>query len=291
VQNGEEYALNGHANYPELIAVKGGETNKLLMDFKNKNKNILKERGNLRDKILNNLKNPNELSVEINETQLTSQIKNIDQILKTKAEDFVEAHPSSVASLVLISDYILEVDDVAKIQPFLELITEPAKENKLYEKLEQRYLKFLQTHVGNPALDFSIVDLKNDTISLETFKNKYLILNFSATQCTFCEPEYIDLLAIQKDFPATELEILTISLDENTSDWEKLAEEKNIHWIQVNDNAGWNSKMISLYNVSTIPCNYLIDKEGVIIGAKISADSIQSLLQELIPPPKLKTKN
>jgi peroxiredoxin len=287
-QNGEEYFLNGYADYPELIAVKGGETNKLLMDFKTENEDILKERGDLRDKILENSKNPNELSVEINETQLNSQIKNIDQILKIKAEDFVEEHLSAVASLVLISDYILDVDDVNKIQPFLNLITEPAKEDNLYKKLEQRCLKSQQMDVGNPALDFSLIDIKNDTISLETFKEKYLIINFAATWCTFCDAEYAGLLDIRKKFSNKEVEILTISLDENTADWKKLAEEKQINWQQVDDNASWNSKMVSLYNVSKIPCSYLIDKEGSIIGSKISADSIQSLLRELIPPQKIK---
>jgi peroxiredoxin len=283
-QNGEKYSLSGYAKYPELIAVKGGETNQLLMDFKTANKDILKERGNLRDKILDNSKNPNELSTEINETQLSLQIKNIDQILKAQAEDFVETHPASVASLVLIQDYIFEIDDVTEIQPFLSLITGPAKENTLYEKLEQRCLKYLQTELGKPALDFSIPGLKKDTIRLETFKEKYLVINFAASWCTECEKEYSGLHEIKGMFPKGKVEILTISLDENKDAWIELAEEKQIDWTQANDNAGWDSKIVSLYNVSAIPCNYLIDKEGIIIGSKLPADSIQSILNGLLKP-------
>ncbi|MDR3218185.1 MAG: AhpC/TSA family protein [Dysgonamonadaceae bacterium] len=282
VSNGENVSLSGDADYPELIMVKNGETNDLLSDFKNDNKSLIKERGDLRDKILANSGNVDNLSTEINEMQLVSQIKNLDQILKTKAEDFVEAHPSAIASLVLIQDYIMDTEHPENMHPYLSLITGEAEKNKLYQKLEQYSSKYRQTLAGNPAPDFKAIDVKRDTIDLKAFKDKYLVVNFAASWCSLCEPEYADLVAIRDTFPKKEVELLTISLDENAKEWTHLAKEKGIDWVQVIDSAGWDSGLVSHYNVSTIPCNYLIDKEGKIIGSKIPADSIISILTELI---------
>lgn len=285
VQDGEKFFLTGDANYPEMIMAKGGEINKLISEFKTDNQALIKEKCDLRDKLSARAEHPAESVPNINNAQLPSHLKNVDRILKTQAQDFVEAHPSSVAALVMIQDYILDIENASEIQPFLDLVTKEVKATPLYEKLHKLCLKDLQIKTGQPALDFKIVDTKNDTISLETFKDKYLILTFAASHCEFCEPEYAELSAIQNTFPAKELAILTISLDENKEDWKKSAQEKGINWIQVIDSAGWNSNMASLYNVFSIPCNYLIDKDRTIIGSKLQVDSIQAILNE-----KIKTK-
>ena len=285
VQNGGKFSLTGDANYPEIIMVKGGEINKLLTGFKTENQSLIKERCDLRDRLFSNLEHTEESSVN-NDAQLSSQIKNINQILKTRAQDFVEVNPSSIAALAMIQDYILDIENASDIQPFLDLVTEEVKANSLYDKLQILCLKDRQTEAGHPALDFNIRDTKNDTISLETFKDKYLILTFASSQCEFCKLDYSKLLDIRNTFPEKDLAVLTISLDENKEDWKKLAEENEIKWIQVIDSVGWASEMVSLYNVFSLPCNYLIDNKGIIIGSKLQVDSIQTIITE-----KLKDKN
>jgi len=287
-KNGEDIVLTGDVNYPELILAKGGEVNNLLSEFKVKNKALIKEIGDLRDKILTNSKANNAMGAEMANAQLSSQIKNINQSLKGQVMDFVKLHPASVASLVLIQDFLLDIENAADIQQILSLITGEAKENELYKRLQTWSMKDLQTAVGSPAPDFNIVSTKNDTIRLGTFNDKYLLLIFAASWSRFDETDYPKWMDIRKTFPESELGMLTISLDENKSDWEKVAKEKGFTWTQVIDNTGWASPMVSLYNVSEIPCNYLIDKDKTIIGSKIPIDSIRSVLTNTL---KLKTKN
>lgn len=280
-KNGENITLTGNINYPELVLAKGGEVNDLLSDFKITNKTLIQKKGDIRDKILANYKENDATSAEIANAQFSSQIKNIDQTLKIHVMDFVKAHPASVASLVLIRDFLLDTENAADIRPALSLITGEARENKLYAKLQAWAEKDLQTEIGSPAPDFNILSIKNDTIRLETFKNKYILLTFAASWAPLCETDYAKWLSIRKKFPEKELGMLTISLDENKADWEKLAEEKGFTWTQVIDHAGWSSSMVSLYNVSELPCNYLIDKDKKIIGSKMPIDSIQAILTKL----------
>jgi len=279
VQNGEKYTLTGDANYPEMIMVKEGEINKLLTEFKTENLSLIKEKCDLRDKLIARSEHPEESKAN-NDAQLSLQIKNVDRILKMQAQDFVEANPSSIAALVMIQDYILDIENVSDIQPFLNLLTEEVRANPLYDKLQNLCSKDLQTKVGQPALNFKIKDTHNDTISLDTFKDKYLILTFATSQCEFCIPDYAELLTIRNTFPEKNLAILTISLDENKDDWKKFAQENEINWTQVIDSTGWASEMVSLYYVLSVPCNYLIDNKGIIIGSKLHVDSIQAIVTE-----------
>jgi len=280
VQNNENFLLTGTAHYPEMMIVKGGDVNKLLSEFKTGNLSLIKERCDLRDNLSARTEHASESGTSINNAQLSSQLKNVDQMLKTRAQDFVKAHPSSVAALVMIQDYILDVEHASDIQPFLNLLTGDAKTNPLYDKLHTLCMRDIQTKAGQPALDFKIKNMQNDTISLETFKDKYLILTFATSQCEFCKPEYAELLEIKKKFPAKDLAILTVSLDENKEDWKESAEENGITWAQAIDSTGWSSEIASLYNVSSVPCNYLIDKDKMIIGSKLRVDSIQTILNE-----------
>jgi peroxiredoxin len=284
-KNGENIDLAGDINYPELVLARGGEVNDLLSDFKTTNRDLIKEKVDVKDQILTNSEENNAISAEIASAQFSSQMKNLDQTLKIHVMDFVKSYPASVASLVLIQDFVLDMENAADIQPALSLITGEATENELYAKLQIWSMKDRQTEVGNPAPDFNILSAKNDTIRLETFKNKYLLLTFAASWSPVCETDYAKWLSIRKKFPEKELGMLTISLDANKADWEKLAKEKGFTWTQVIDNAGWSSTLVSLYNVSELPCNYLIDKDKKIAGSKIAIDSVQTLIN------KLKVKN
>jgi len=282
VQNGEELMLTGNVHYPEMMMVKGGEINKLLSEFKTENLSLIKERCDLRDNLNVRTEQATESGSSINNAQLSSQLKNIDQIVKTRAQDFIKDHPSSVAALVMIQDYVLDVEHACEIQPFLNLLSEEVKKNPLYDKLNTLCMRDIQTKTGQPASDFKIAGMKNDTISLETFKDKYLVLTFATSQCEFCKSDYAELLEMKKKLPEKEVAILTVSLDENKEEWKSFAQNAGINWVQAIDSAGWASEIASHYNVLSVPCNYLIDKEGTIIGSKLRIDSIQSILTEKV---------
>jgi peroxiredoxin len=287
-KNRDNIFLTGDVNYPELILAKGGTVNDLLSEFKSTNRALIKGKSDLKDKILTNSKENNAMGAEVANAQFSSQIKNINQSLKGHVMDFIKLHPSSVASLVLIQDFLLDIESAKDLQSTLSLITGEAKEDELYHKLQTWSLKDQQTEVGNPAPDFSILSTKNDTIQLKTFKDKYLLLTFAASWSRLSKSDYSQWLNIRKTFPESKLGMLTISLDENESDWEDVAKDEGFTWTQVIDNAGWSSPMVSLYNVSEIPCNYLINKDKIIIGSKIPIDSIQSILTDTL---KLKIKS
>jgi peroxiredoxin len=280
VQNGEKFTLTGNINYPELILVKGGEINNLLSGFKQENQSVIKEKQELGNRFSTRSELSAESNLNLNDTHLFSQLKNVEHILRTQAQNFVEANPSSIIALVMIEYYILDIHNASDIKPFLDILSEEVKINPLYDRLLTICNKDLQIQAGQPALDFSITDTKNDTISLGRFKDKYLILTFASSLCEFCKAEQTELLAIHDSIPEKDLAILTISLDENSEDWKQSAEENGVNWTQVIDNAGWASDMIALYNVTEIPCNFLIDKNGMIIGSKLSANNIQEILNE-----------
>jgi peroxiredoxin len=265
VKNEDKIKIEGDVNYPELIEAEGNEVNNLLTEFKTQNKTIIKERRNLIDE-----KKP------VN----ASRIEELEQSLKEEVKQFIQVHPSSIASLVLIQDYLLDNENQEKIEPYLSMLEKEVQNDQLYKKLNAIVERYRRTAIDSPAPDFSLISDKNDTLSLATFKDKYLLLTFEASWCTICEKDYTTLTDIRKKFPKDKLEILTIALDENKSDWEKIAKKRKFTWYQVTDTYGLASEMVSLYNINTIPHNFLIDEKGIIFAKNISTDSIKSILND-----------
>lgn len=282
-QNGHSINLKGDADYPELILAKGVETNDLLTKFKTENKDIIQERQNLYDKLaIKTRNNSEELSSELSEANISSQILNLNQILKNKAEDFVHDHPGSIASLVLIQDYIVDQEDNSALKNLLDIIEGDARENTLFQTLVN-YSKWNEsTRKGNPAPDFTIVDLKNDTISLKNYSKKIFLLTFTSSHTDSIMPDLDKLEQLRKDFSDEQLGILSVSIDEDKTNWLNLTKEKDITWNQFIDNKGWASEIVSLYNITEIPVSFLIDENGIIIETEISIDEARKAIESKI---------
>jgi peroxiredoxin len=159
-------------------------------------------------------------------------------------------------------------------------------DNPLYKKLQAVVERYRQTGIGNKAPDFSLISTKNDTLSLETFKDKYLLLTFESSGCANCKGDYAALADIKKKFPKTQLEILTVALDENPVRWDSVAKSEKINWHQVIDSRGPASDLYLSYNIGNLPGHVLLDKEGLILAKDISTDSIQTLLNEYMKQKK-----
>ena len=279
VQNGQRIVISGDAVYPELILAKGNDINDILSKFREKNQNILKERQDLIDRknALGAIDSLN--SGTVNEYQYASKILNLNYTLKEKVEAFVKENPTSLASLILIQNYIAswgELDRALKCLGYIEgEITQTAYYKDLQKEINDLIIRIKNADIGSSAPDFSIVTIdKKDTLTLKSFENIYLLLSFSASWCEHCDDSHKDLVKIRKAVDKKKLGMITIALDQDKMAWKNLAEEEKMDWYQVVDTLEWRSQVAYLYNVDEIPASILIDKKGIIVGRDLPADSL-----------------
>jgi hypothetical protein len=53
-----------------------------------------------------------------------------------------------------------------------------------------------------------------------------------------------------------------------------------LNWAQVSDLAGWANAAAKQYGVMSIPANFLLDKEGKIIGSDLRGEKLMEKLEE-----------
>jgi len=118
---------------------------------------------------------------------------------------------------------------------------------------------------------FALQDLDGNTVTLENLTGKVVILDFFFPQCQYCDVEVVHLEEIYREYGRDEVEILSISVKENTiQDIQEFKTGPNrfsdleyeITWIIARDTATAN--VIDKYGISGYPTTVIIDQEGYI---------------------------
>ncbi len=135
--------------------------------------------------------------------------------------------------------------------------------------------------LGDEFIDFSLPDPEGKSITLSSFKGKYVLLEFWAKWCTPCRDENPNLLKSYQKYKNNGYEIVGISLDTNKEDWLDVIEKYSVIWTTLSDLEGIRGKVPLTYRVSYIPKNYLIDPTGKIIALDLRGEKLQEELKKI----------
>jgi thiol-disulfide isomerase/thioredoxin len=141
---------------------------------------------------------------------------------------------------------------------------------------------------GLRAPKFTGLNFKdNDSITLEDYKGKYLILDFWYKDCFPCIKAIASLNELRTKYPANDLVILGL----NPFDNKEKSKEKLNEFIEINKmiypTIFIDSNVIKEYNVRAYPTFYIIDAGGKIVFSKVghseqNEKEIDSLLKNWI---------
>lgn len=77
-------------------------------------------------------------------------------------------------------------------------------------------------------------------------------------------------------------EVFSVSLDNKKENWEAAIQKDGLVWPNhVSDLKGWGSAAAKLYGVSSIPCTFLLDREGRILARGLRGPELERALQQL----------
>jgi len=136
--------------------------------------------------------------------------------------------------------------------------------------------------VGKQAIDFTQPDANGNTISLSSFKGKYVLVDFWASWCAPCRKESPNLVKAYEKYRSKNFEILGVSLDQNKEKWLKAINDDHYTWTQVGDIKGWENAAAREYGIQGIPFNVLLDPNGVIIARNLRGEALEKKLEEIL---------
>jgi thiol-disulfide isomerase/thioredoxin len=135
---------------------------------------------------------------------------------------------------------------------------------------------------GSEAPEITLPTPAGDTIKLSSTRGSVVLLDFWASWCAPCRKENPNLVNVFNIYHKKGFQIFQVSLDKTKEAWVKGIEDDHLDkWIHVSDIRYWNSIVVPLYKIESIPCNYLLDKNGRIIASNLRGEQLQIKLAEL----------
>lgn len=282
LDKGDKVDLTGNSSSLDLLKVEGGaDINAEMNEFKDGIADLSNKVSDIKSQLYAAYLSGNRTQYEkLSKSPLL--VKTQDEI-KKKAEVFIRNHTTSPASIYLLNRYFIQASEpnITKIKDLTNVMSGRLKDDPFIQNLVRSMSILSSVEVGKLAPSFSLSNNGNKIISLIDYKNKYVLLHFWATWSEPSLKENTLLRTIKKQFSASNLSILGISLDVDKLAWKGALKKDSLVGEQVCDFNGWNSYAAIQYGVESLPYNVLIDPQGKIVALGLKGAELTKKIEEV----------
>ena len=298
IEPGEKIKMTSHfdsLNYP--VVVSGSKGTKLLADY---NKTLLKTTNKMRK--LSKIHQMNLGRPDFD--KVIDSLDNLGQVymneINTYSKKFIDNNITSLATLIALYSqlapgvyvlnpendisYYLKVDSsLSKNYPEYEPVVTLHEQVREMTAYFERNKPSAAGSAENPeAAEIALPSPEGDTIKLSSTRGSVVLLDFWAAWCGPCRTENPNLVKAYNKYHDRGFQIYQVSLDKTKEAWIKGIQDDRLEkWIHVSDLKYWSSSVVPLYNIESIPMNYLLDKEGRIIASNLRGEALQRKLDEV----------
>jgi thiol-disulfide isomerase/thioredoxin len=195
------------------------------------------------------------------ETYILNELKDL-QYFKIVADSIKVKYPGST----LTTSLVMDVDK--RIQSYNNVLTL----NSLAEK------KIQETGL----IELNIEDTDGNEVSLSSLKGKVVLINFWASWDNDSKEANNLLKGLYNKYHSRGFEVYSVGLENNRNNWRSTIDFEEYNWINVSELTHPYSYAATAYNVTEIPANYLIDREGTIVAKNINGNLLATWLDNLL---------
>ena len=299
IEPGENLTIKAYADsfaFPEEFS--GSPGTRLLVDFDNRLQKTVDELHKLN----------NEYEENINSTDLPRIMEELDKRavsiigdMNRYSKSFIDNNIGSLASLIVLykqvvpgvyvlnsrtdADYYMKVDSsLFSLYPE----SEPVKQlhlqlEALFSTLETQQAEDALFGIGAVVPDIALPEPDGEVISLYSTRGQVVLVDFWAAWCPPCRAENHNLVKVYNEYHGKGFEIFQVSLDQTREAWLKGIKDDQLgQWIHVSDLKYWESEVVPLYNIESIPASYLLDREGRVIASGLRGEALEAKLKEVL---------
>lgn len=165
------------------------------------------------------------------------------------------------------SPYVLALQrEVEKINSSMEVAT--------------RLIDGTREAVNHP--DIELPDMYGNKHKLSELDGKVIVLEFWSAAAQNSNMLNAELKELYGKYADRGLEIYQVSVDKSKPLWVTTVQDQKLPWISVCDFKGEGSPAVMLYNVTSVPANFIIDRDGMIAAKNLTGKALEAKIAELL---------
>lgn len=130
--------------------------------------------------------------------------------------------------------------------------------------------------------EIAMQDMYGNTQHLSSLDGKVILLHFWSVAVGNSNAMNADLKEIYAKYKEQGFEIFQVAVDTSKALWINAVQEQKLPWISVSDLQGNASPTLGAYNITKLPANFLIDREGNIVGKNLAGEELDTAIKKLI---------
>lgn len=197
---------------------------------------------------------------------------------------YLKANPHSPIGIIVLNKYVYSKGNMENLSPLFNSFSEGLKNSTSGVDFAHRLGIAMKLSIGKPALDFSVKNTQGKEVKLSDFKGKYVFVDFWASWCGPCRSEMPHVLKAYSAHKNNGFTVMAVSLDKQNKreEWIKAIEDDGTSaFSQTIDPTG---EIARLYDIRSIPQNYLISPEGKIIAKDLRGNALETFLNKHLNP-------
>jgi peroxiredoxin len=125
-------------------------------------------------------------------------------------------------------------------------------------------------------------DMYGNSAKLSELEGNVILVDFWAAELGNSNALNADLKQIYNKYEDKGFRVYQVSFDTSKATWIKAVQEQKLPWVSVCDFRGQASPIMGVYNVRSLPSNYLIDRNGHIVAKNVYSDALERELKKIL---------
>ncbi|MBU3713597.1 MAG: AhpC/TSA family protein [Ferruginibacter sp.] len=288
-----KFILSGKLAFPDLKLISFDKTDDFITIFLDYSGiEINAKKGDLKNAIIKGSKSNDEFvqynsilnaySYLFNSSSANQNNASNTKLCIDQFEGFVNKNPGSYVSLFAIYRIHQLNENGDQMEKMFLGLNEQIRICPIGQFIAEKIVEAKKNPMGKPLPDFSQEAPDGTPISLSSFKGKYVLIDFWASWCGPCRNENPNVVRAYNKFKDKNFTVLGVSLDKSKQPWMDAIQADGLNWQHVSDLKGWSNAVAQKFGINSIPQNFLVDPNGIVIGKNLRGADLDAKLEAIL---------
>ncbi len=272
-QKGDKITIKGSIKSPYEIELSGTPEHELISRFRNENHKLLQ-------KIY---ESDTAYYTHMNDTSYRNTVMCDHDSLHARVTDFVMNNPATIASTILIYDYLLDSRITEHADTLLRRLPPEVKPVSLLAKAEL-FIAGNDKHPVGKILPYMTFRTAHDSVvNTGGFRRRTTLFIVWASYDTLSRQQMQVMRRLEKKYPRNFLNLVSVSVDTDQEAWQSALQNDSIGGrAHCRLKEGWLANQIENLGVRTLPATFLLNASGRIVAKNLLNYELEAATDSLV---------